>query len=474
MIMTQIMTGFMTSFNKSYIYFICVVSAMGGLLFGYDWVVIGGARIFYEQYFGIASSPVLQGLAMSIALAGCLAGAMTCGPMADRFGRKPLLLLSAAVFVVSSAATGAFSSFWWFLAARFTGGIAIGMASGLSPMYIAEVSPARIRGRLVTLNQLTIVLGILAAQVVNWRLAGPDQSWNVAMGWRWMFWATAVPASVFLVLAFFIPESPRWLMMSGRRGQAIRVLSRIGGAAYAEGEVSSFDVADRDSGRGSDARSRGAAGLLFSRPFRKVLLIGITVAVFQQWCGTNVIFNYAQEIFQGAGYDVDNTFINIVITGIANLVFTFVAILTVERLGRRVLMLVGAGGLALIYLILGWCYFTGAEGIFMVVLTVLAIACYAMSLGPVTWVLLSEIFPDRVRAVAMSVSTCALWIGSFSLTMTFPILNNAMGTYGTFWTYSAICAAGFLCFLRTLPETKGKSLTQIEAEMTTTINNTGK
>lgn len=212
-------------------------------------------------------------------------------------------------------------------------------------------------------------------------------------------------------------------------------------------------------------KGQGGLKLLFSRPFRKVLVIGIVVAVFQQWCGTNVIFNYAQEIFQGAGYDVDNTFINIVITGIANLIFTFVAIFTVEKLGRRVLMLIGAGGLAGIYLLLGACYFFNVEGIFMVILVVLAIACYAMSLGPVTWVLLAEIFPNKVRAVAVATSTFALWIGSFTLTLTFPFLNSALGTYGTFWIYTAICATGFVWFLKALPETKGKTLEQLENEL---------
>ncbi len=433
---------------------------MGGLLFGYDWVVIGGAKIFYEQYFGISSSPVMQGIAMSIALAGCLIGALTCGILADRYGRKPLLLLSAVIFIVSSIGTGAFNSFVWFLTARFVGGIAIGMASGLSPMYIAEVAPASVRGKLVSLNQLTIVIGILAAQVVNWQLAGPDAAWNVSFGWRWMFWATAVPAAAFLVLAFFIPESPRWLLMTGRSGEAAATLSRIGGKSYAASETESFATGASASG------NEGGLKLLFSRPFRKVLVIGLVVAIFQQWCGTNVIFNYAQEIFQGAGYDVDNTFINIVITGIANLIFTFVAIFTVERLGRRVLMLIGAGGLAGIYLLMGACYYFEVEGIFMVILAVLAIGCYAMSLGPITWVLLSEIFPNKVRAVAVATSTFALWVGSFTLTMTFPLMNDAMGTYGTFWIYTAICTGGFIYFMKALPETKGKSLEQIEKEQT--------
>lgn len=448
----------MKNYNQKFIYFICIVSALGGLLFGYDWVVIGGAKIFYEQFFFITDDPNMQGLAMSIALAGCLLGALTTGTLADGYGRKPLLIIAAFIFLISAYGTGAYDDFIVFLIARFIGGIAIGIASGLSPMYIAEISPAEIRGKLVSLNQLAIVVGILAAQIVNWALASDNLQWNIEMGWRWMFWAEAFPALIFLVLAIIIPESPRWLAMNGKVEKARGIFNRIGGEAYAEQELKS--IADMPV-----QKEEGGLSVLFSKPYRLVLMIGIIVAVFQQWCGTNVIFNYAQEIFQGAGYDVDNTFINIVVTGIANLIFTFVAIYTVDRLGRRALMLIGAGGLAAIYLMLGACYYFQVSGIFMVALVVLAIACYAMSLGPVTWVLLSEIFPGKVRGIAVATSTFALWMGSFTLTYSFPFLNQGLGTYGTFWIYTAICALGFVYFYRVLPETKGKSLEELENKL---------
>ena len=449
----------MESYNKRFTYFICFVSAMGGLLFGYDWVVIGGAKIFYEQYFGIVGNPAMQGLAMSIALAGCLIGALTAGMLADRLGRKSLLLVSAFIFATTAYGTGAFDTFTPFLVIRFLGGIAIGIASGLSPMYIAEVAPASVRGKLVSLNQLTIVVGILGAQIVNWLLVSDDTAWNIERAWRWMFWAAAFPACAFLLLALFIPESPRWLAMKGRTEKAFATLTQIGGKEYAAGEMRAFEQAE------AEKQSQGGLKLLFSKPYRLVLTIGIIIAVFQQWCGTNVIFNYAQEIFQSAGYDVDNTFINIVVTGIANLIFTFVAIYTVDRLGRRALMLIGAGGLAGIYAILGLCYYMEMSGVLMVALVVLAIACYAMSLGPVTWVLLSEIFPNRVRAVAVATGTFALWVASCTLTYTFPFLNASLGTSGTFWIYACICLAGFLFFLKKLPETKGKSLEELEREL---------
>lgn len=432
----------MYTFNKPFIYFICIVSAMGGLLFGYDWVVIGGAKIFYEEFFGIVGNQWMIGLATSIALAGCMIGALACGTLADKYGRKPLLILSALIFVVSSIGTGAFNAFVPFLIARFIGGIAIGIASGLSPMYIAEVAPSAIRGKLVTINQLTIVIGILAAQIVNWLIAGfHSMDWNVSMGWRWMFWVTAIPAMFFLALAFFIPESPRWQAMTGNILSAKMTLTKIGGRKYADNEIAAISDADSKSAM----EEKGSLKLLFSKPFHKVLLLGIVVAVFQQWCGTNVIFNYAQEIFQSAGYDVDNTFINIVVTGIANLVFTLVALFTVEKLGRRSLMLMGACGLAGIYLILGFCYYFSVNGIFMVVLCVLAIAFYAMTLGPITWVLISEIFPNKVRAVAVATSTLFLWLGSFTITLSFPVFNGSFGTSGIFWIYSGICVVA-LCY----------------------------
>jgi len=448
--------------NKPFIYFICFVSAMGGLLFGYDWVVIGGAKIFYEVYYGIGDNNLLVGLATSIALAGCMVGALSVGAIADRYGRKPLLIVSAFMFVTSSIGTGAFNSFGWFLTARFIGGIAIGTASGLSPMYIAEVAPTPVRGKLVTLNQLTIVTGILAAQIVNWRIAGTHSlDWNTAWGWRWMFWMTAIPAFCFLILAFFIPESPRWQAMTGKTVPAMTTLERIGGKDYANDEYNSVV----GTLRATEKEEKGGVGLLLSKPFHKVLLLGCIIAFFQQWCGTNVVFNYAQEIFQGAGYDIDNTFINIVITGIANLVFTCAALFTVEKLGRRALMLMGAGGLCGIYLLLGFCYFFMVQGVVMVIVCVLAIACYAMTLGPITWVLISEIFPNRVRAVAVATATFVLWAGSFSLTLSFPLLNEALGTSGTFWIYSAICFATLVYFIKYLPETKGKSLEQLEKEL---------
>ena len=426
-------------YSKNFTYFICLVSAMGGLLFGYDWVVIGGAKPFYELFFGISDSPLMQGIAMTTALIGCLVGAMVAGAAADRYGRKPLLMVSAILFTLSAVGTGLFNDFTLFNVARFVGGIGIGVASALAPMYIAEVSPADIRGRMVSLNQMTIVLGILSAQVVNMVLARdttiiPEQAWNVEWGWRWMFWAETLPAALFLLMSFFIPESPVYLKMKGSASQQ------------------------------PTAQEAGLKELMHAK-YAKVLLLGLVIAVFQQWCGTNVIFNYAQEIFVGAGFDVDGMFINIVITGIANVVFTFVALYTIEKWGRRTLMLMGAGGLGLIYLILGTCYFFEVKGVLMVALVVAAISVYAMTLAPVTWTLLAEIFPNRVRGIAMATCTFALWVGCCTLTFSFPSMNAVLGSSGSFWIYSAICMSAFVFLFRNCPETKGKSLEQLEKEL---------
>ncbi len=462
----------MNAHRKSFLYFICAVSAMGGLLFGYDWVVIGGAKPFYEFYFGIADNPLLQGVAMSTALIGCLVGAMIAGALADRFGRKPLLTTAAVLFTVSAIGTGAFDDFTLFNLARFVGGIGIGVASALSPMYIAEVSPAEIRGRMVSLNQMTIVLGILAAQIVNMLLARDTsiaecQTWNVAWGWRWMFWAETLPAALFLVMSFIIPESPVFLRLKAER----LISRRVNGSTSQPMEQREQNQTRLNSAESRQRKSeaqqvnkstngQAEAGLkeLFSHKYAKVLLLGIVIAVFQQWCGTNVIFNYAEEIFVGAGFDVDAMFINIVITGIANVVFTIVALYTIEKWGRRKLMLLGASGLGLIYLTLGTCYFFEVKGLMMVVLVVAAISVYAMTLGPVTWTLLAEIFPGRVRGIAMGTCTFALWVGCCTLTFSFPSMNAALGSSGTFWIYSGICLCAFIFLFRHLPETKGKKL----------------
>jgi SP family sugar porter-like MFS transporter len=459
-----------TRFRMGFLWMICLVAAMGGLLFGYDWVVIGGAKPFYEPYFGIANSPFLQGLAMSGALFGCLIGAAASGVLTDRYGRKWLLIFSGFLFTASGVGTALATDFTTFNIARLIGGIGIGLASNLSPMYIAEISPASMRGRFVAINQLTVVIGILAAQIVNWLIARglPAEasaatlleSWYGTAGWRWMFAAESVPAAAFFLLMFFVPESPRWLAKAGRFDEAENILRRVGGHDYAHAEVASI----RDTLQSEEIGQVHFRDLL-APEVRHILVLGIGLAVLQQWCGINVIFNYAQEVFAAAGYNISGIMQTIVITGAVNLIFTFVAIFTVDRLGRRLLMLFGCAGLALIYVVLGAAYYSQSRGVHMVVLIVAAIGCYAMSLAPVTWVIISEIFPNRIRGAAVSIAVLALWTACTILTFTFPYLNLYLGAHGTFWLYAAICVAGFVFVWRRLPETKDKTLEQIEAEL---------
>ncbi len=452
--------------NKKYILGITLVSAMGGLLFGYDWVVIGGAKPFYERFFDIAQSPHLQGWAMSSALIGCLFGAIISGFLSDRFGRKTPLMVAAVLFTIAAIGTGAVNHFTLFVVFRMIGGVGIGLASAISPMFIAEISPASMRGRLVSVNQLTIVVGILAAQIINYLIADKInqgstdqmilQSWNGQTGWRWMFWAGTVPALLFFILTFTIPESPRFLGKAGKWEAALRILERIGGKEYALKEKESIATVLKET------QSKTEWKILTNKKIRPILLLGIILAVFQQWCGINVIFNYAEEIFTSAGYSVNDMLFNIVITGTVNLIFTLLAMRMVDSWGRRKLMLLGSAGLAIIYSMLGSSYYFELKGLAILILVMVAIATYAMTLAPITWVVLSEIFPNSIRGAAMAIATTFLWIACFVLTYTFPILNKMLNASGTFWLYSFICLSGFLFILKKLPETKGKSLEEIE------------
>jgi MFS family permease len=529
-------------YNMKLLWIVCFVAAMGGLLFGYDWVVIGGAKAFYEPYFDIVGDSFWQGFAMSAALFGCILGAMMSGALTDKYGRKRLLILSGLLFTLSAVWTAACSDLMTFLIARFVGGLGIGLASSLSPMYIAEISPAKLRGRFVSINQLTIVVGILAAQVINLMIAAPvptaDQlrllvneesaveahvgnaefdiatekaaalevtdeqalaavakkhpatqylaldetaplqtkqeksdedirilttyirpTWNGQRGWRWMFGAETVPAFLFFLLMFFMPESPRWLVKNGRTDQAERILTAFGGTEHAR-----FEVDDIRATIAAEEVAQVRFSELLEPKLLRILGLGVFLAVFQQWCGINVIFNYAQEIFQAAGYEVSDLMFSIVITGIVNLAFTFIAIFTVDRIGRRPLMLIGAAGLAGIYAVLGTGFYLKSSGIHMLILVVAAIACYAMSLAPITWVVISEIFPNRIRGAAMSVAVLSLWIACTILTFSFPMMKEYLGAHGAFWTYGVICVVGFFFILKHLPETKGKSLEDIERE----------
>ena len=456
-------------YNMAFIWRICLVAAMGGLLFGYDWVVIGGAKPFFINFFGLENNEIMVGWAMSSALVGCLIGSVISGVSSDKFGRKRLLILSGLLFVVSAIGTGLANVFSVFVTYRLLGGIGIGLASNLSPMYIAEVSPAEMRGKFVSINQLTIVIGVVAAQVVNWLIAMnmpkdfTEQyilaSWYGQTGWRWMFAAETIPAAVFFIMMFFVPESPRWLVKNAKENIAGAIFGKIGGEDYAKAEVA--DIKDTLKNEIQQVKFKD----LLEPKLRTIVGIGVVLAALQQWCGINVIFYYAEEVFKSAGYKISGLMMNIVWTGLIMLVFTFIAIFSVDRIGRRALMLIGCAGLTIIYAILGGFYYIQSEGFHMLFLVLAATSFYSFTLAPITWVLLSELFPYRIRGAAMSISVFTLWATCWALAQVFPILNKNLGAYGSFWAFGVICFLGFIYILKVLPETKNKTLEDIEREM---------
>jgi MFS transporter, SP family, xylose:H+ symportor len=455
--------------HLGYVWTVAMIAAMGGLLFGYDFVVIGGAKPFFEKYFSL-DSEWLSGWANSCALLGCFAGALASGALCDKFGRKKLLLAAALLFAVSSLLTGWASTFLWFVVWRILGGVAIGATSNVAPIYIAEIAPAHLRGRLVSVYQLTIFIGIVAAQTVNWLIAEstPDhataefirQSWNGQYGWRWMFSAVAAPSLVFLFAGLCLPESPRWLVKNGMSQRALQVLRRLCGETAAADELH-----DIEQTIAAEEVQRVRLADLWEPKMRKILAIGVFLAVLQQWSALNVVFQYAEEVYRAAGYGLDSTLFNIVITGTTCLVVNCVAIGTVDRFGRRILMLIGCAGIGICHALLGAAYLFNIGGPIVLAITLVAIGLYSMSLAPIAWVLISEIFPNRIRGVAVSIAASSLWIGCFILISTFPLLKRALNMYGAFWLYGAICFVGFAVVYRWVPETKGKTLEQIEREL---------
>lgn len=446
------MTKTPNNFNNSYIIGISFISALGGYLFGFDFAVISGALPFLRIEFGLDAwwEGFLTG---SLAL-GCIVGCLLAGNLADRFGRKPGLMLAALIFAVSSLGMAFSSGLTVFIMMRFAAGIGVGMASMLSPMYIAEISPASIRGRNVAINQLTIVIGILVTNLVNYSLAdsGPD-------AWRWMFGLGTVPSVFFLIGVIWLPESPRWLVKAGRLEHAQRVLNKIGNPQFVESTFKDIQV----SLQGNTAKQSYRA--VFEKNVRPAVIVGITLAVFQQLCGINVVFNYTSTIFESVGANLDRQLFETVAIGIVNLVFTIVAMYQVDKLGRRPLMLIGSLGLSIVYVVLALLLQNHAAPEWVSVFVLLAIAMYATSLAPVTWVLISEIFPNNIRGVASSVAIVSLWAAYFILVFTFPILAEKLGTYGPFWLYSAICLAGFIFIKKKVRETKGQTLEELEINL---------
>jgi sugar porter (SP) family MFS transporter len=435
-------------FNIGYILGISFVSALGGYLFGFDFAVISGALPFLREQFSL--TPVWEGFLTGTLALGCIAGCLIAGNVADRYGRKPGLLTAALIFSLSALGMAFSPSLTIFLIMRFIAGIGVGMASMLSPLYIAEVSPANIRGRNVAINQLTIVIGILITNLINYSLSD-----NGADAWRWMFGLGFIPAALFFIGVLWLPESPRWLVKANKTQQAENILKKIGNTQFAANTLNEISV----SLKGNTKQSYRA---VFAKAVRPAVVVGITLAVFQQLCGINIVFNYTSTIFASVGANLDRQLFETVSIGIVNLLFTLVAMWQIDKLGRRPLMLIGSLGLSIIYIALAISLQDKWSAGFVSLFVLLAIATYATSLAPVTWVLISEIFPNKIRGLASSVAVVSLWIAYFILVFTFPILAEKLGTYGPFYFYAAICFVGFLFVKSRVKETKGKTLEEIE------------
>ncbi len=439
--------------NFRYLLTISMVTALGGLLFGFDISVISGTIPFIQEVFELNES--MKGFVVSSALIGCIIGASYSGRLGDKFGRKKVLLVVSVLFGISAIGSGLANSIPTFITYRILGGVAVGGASVLAPMYIAEVSPAHLRGRMVSLNQLTIVIGISMAYFSNYFLLAIGEN-----AWRWMFAAEAVPSLFFFFALFIVPESPRWLVARNNENKAHEVLKRVAGTDFANFELSEIKASL------SGNEKRGTLKQLFKKKYSFILFLGIFLAVFQQWSGINVIFFYAPDIFAKANLGIDAALFQTSLIGVMNVVFTILAMQVIDKIGRKKLMLIGAAGMVVCYVAIGYLFMTGkTEGWLLLSLILIAIAFFAFGLGPTVWVVLSEIFPNKIRGAAMSVATFSLWVASYVLTLTFPIFVEWFNTSNTFWIYAVICLIGLIVIYKFLPETKGISLEKLEKKL---------
>lgn len=439
--------------SMAYVWLLASVAALGGLLFGYDTAVIAGAIKYIKLHFEL--NAVMEGWAVANVLVGCMIGAALAGVLSDRFGRKRVLLVSAVFFAVSAVGSAVPHTLWQFVAARMLGGFAVGAASMLSPLYIAEVAPARLRGRLVSLNQITIISGMVIVSVANWLISSPDnESWNVAFGWRWMLGSEVLPAILFLVCLCLVPESPRWLTKQGREAEAAEVLARVGGSRQAQAQMAEI--------RDAIAHEGGSLTDLLRPGIRVALAVAVVLAILQQVTGINAVLYYAPKIFESANVSPAQALLQTVALQVINLLFTLIAIAVVDRLGRKPLLLITSVAMGLSLVALGAAFQLALPASWIFALTMTYVASFAVAMGPVVWVVLSEIFPTRTRGRAMSVATVALWIACFAISQTVPWMFENLGRPATFWTYAVMCGVSFLFVLAFVPETKGKTLEEIE------------
>jgi SP family arabinose:H+ symporter-like MFS transporter len=443
--------------RKSSLVIAASVSALGGFLFGYDNIVISGAIHYLALCFKLDAAGV--GWAAGCALIGCTVGAAGAGAVADRIGLKKGLALSAACFALSSLGMWFATSLTQFVIWRLIGGLGIGAASIIAPMYIAEIAPARLRGRLVTLYQLGIVLGILAAVFVNMLIQRMgDESWNTSTGWRWMFFVGIVPALLFGITIVPAVESPRWLMKMGRRENALSVLSRINNIETAEAEAAQI--------QDSLSLEEGHISELFTS-FRRPLLIGIMLAGFSQLSGITPLFSFLPEIFRSAGTATGDAFFQSVLVSLVNLVFTLFALWLVDVSGRKKLILAGTLLQSVSFALVGWFYHVHGSGLAVLIFVMTFVAGHAFGNGVACWVIISEIYPTKVRGRAMSIATTSLWVVGYLGNQSFPLMQKNLGSDGTFWVFSAAAFLNLVCVLWLVPETKGRTLEDITRFWTT-------
>lgn len=438
----------------AYIMFAVSVAALGGFLFGYDTAVISGAVGYLETYFDL--TPMQTGWAGASAIIGCIPGAMVGGMLSDRFGRKRVLILSAVLYFISALWSGLAGTFTTFIVARFIGGLGIGISSMICPTYIAEIAPEKHRGRLGSLFQLGIVVGIFIVFFVNMQIqqAGSAQ-WNLNVGWRWMLGSECLPAVFFCLLLLLVPESPRWLLQNGWKSKARNVLTRMVGAEKASHEIKSIvAISGMHEGRFHE---------LFAADCRRPLVLAVVLAVVAQFSGINAIMYYAPEVFKLAGGSAHAAYRSSVWVGATNVVLTFVAIGLVDRIGRKPLLLFGSAVQVLSLSYVGWQFYIGGGGIGLLVGILAFVAAFAMAMGPIPWIIISEIFPGRIRGRAVSVGVFAIWVSCYVVAQTFPVLQKTIGAAFTFWIYAACSLVGFVFIAIFLPETKGRTLEEIEA-----------
>lgn len=434
---------------------VSMIAALGGLLFGFDTAVVSGAIGFMQSRFHL--NEVEVGWAVSSLIIGCIAGAAFAGAASDRFGRKKTLIAAAVLFTAGSLGSAIPDTFTGYIIARMIGGLGIGLTSTLCPLYNAEIAPAKYRGRLVALNQFAVVTGIFLVYFVNLAIAGyGDDAWDIASAWRWMFGIGAIPGVLFLVLLFFVPESPRWLIKQGRPVEALPILLKIHGEEAARQEV--LDIKE------SFKQDGGSFRQLFRPGLRIALVVGVVLAILQQVTGINAVMYYAPEIFKQTGAGTNASLIQTILVGLINFLFTILAVWLIDKVGRKALLLVGSSTMAVCLLVIGAAFHSGhTSGPLVLIFILLYVAAFAISLGPVVWVMLSEIFPNRVRGKATALASMALWMADYVVSQSFPPLLHSVGPAVTFWLFGLLAIFTFLFTWKAVPETKGKSLEEIEA-----------